>query len=107
LYGLSHFPKETVNGFGTIVYLPLEKLKRKVRLRLKGTEFTGFHQYLTWEKTTLAQNSNFMQMKVITFIYLHKRLLILESVLLLLKLASLSLCLPYLYLFVSIANYSP
>lgn len=28
----------------------LKKKKKKVQLRLKGTEFSGFHQYLTWEK---------------------------------------------------------
>lgn len=53
LHGLSYFPQKITNGFRKTLYLPLEKLKKKkkkARFRLKGTELTGFHQYLTWEK---------------------------------------------------------
>lgn len=42
--GLSYFPIKIVNGFGRIVYLPLEKLKKKKKSTLdeKGQNLLGF-----------------------------------------------------------------
>lgn len=72
------FPHKTYKWFwkNSLVTAWKVFLKKIVQLKLKGTKFTEFHQYLTWEKKiTLAQNSNFMQMKAIYF-HMFKQIII-------------------------------